>query len=110
MLPWYVSEDHSLPSQQPLPAASSSLGPCALANLHGYPEGTPFLPVIKKPWSPRSSGSTSVANEPLCTGLTTDTLGPFTALSTLSPSQRAHIKEFEVFLETLGLGLEFPVN
>ena len=40
-LPWYVSKDHSLHTQQPLPAASSSLGPCVLADLHGYPGGTP---------------------------------------------------------------------
>lgn len=39
VLLWYVSEDHSLPTQQPLPAAPS-LGPCALADLHGFPEGT----------------------------------------------------------------------
>lgn len=113
MLPWLVSEDHSLPSQQPLPAASSSLGPSVLADLHGYPEGTPFLPVRKKPWSLPSSGSTSDANEPLCTGLATDTLGPFTFLSTLSPSRRAHMEdrtELELSLGTLDLGLESPVE
>ena len=68
------------------------------------------LSVIRKPWPPPSSGSTSVANETLCAGLTTDTLGPFTSLYTLSPSCRVHMEKFEVLLETLGLGLESPVK